>query len=185
MFNELLVQYPLPGQKKLGQVVPDNMVVLHDGPIDAQLSFSLPLVQPGPFWILEYVSKHSRQKDYVDNLRRYEQDLKVPYYLLFDCDTKALSLYRHDGEKYQPASPNANGRLAIAELDVEVAIRDGWVRFWHQGTLLALPADLQRELDHTREQLNEMTQRAQSAEREAAELRIQLEQLTKNKNGSS
>ena len=28
VFNELLVQYPLRGRRKLGQVVPDNMVVL-------------------------------------------------------------------------------------------------------------------------------------------------------------
>ena len=31
VFNELLVQYPLPRRKKLGQVVPDNMVVIYDG----------------------------------------------------------------------------------------------------------------------------------------------------------
>src|SRR5205807_2345262 len=34
LFNELLVQYPRPGKKKLGQVVPDNMVVRHEGPIN-------------------------------------------------------------------------------------------------------------------------------------------------------
>jgi ABC-type amino acid transport substrate-binding protein len=30
VFNELLIQYPRPRQTKLGQVVPDNMVVLSD-----------------------------------------------------------------------------------------------------------------------------------------------------------
>ena len=36
VFSELLVQYPLPRRKRLGQVVPDNMVVIHPEPIDAE-----------------------------------------------------------------------------------------------------------------------------------------------------
>jgi len=36
VFNELLVQYPLPNQRRPGQVVPDNMVVLHEGPLEAE-----------------------------------------------------------------------------------------------------------------------------------------------------
>src|SRR5262245_27288445 len=42
-FNELLVQYPVKGRKKLGQVVPDNMVVIHDQPIQAVGSYDVPL----------------------------------------------------------------------------------------------------------------------------------------------
>ena len=36
-----------------------------------------------PFWMLEYVSKHNKRKDYEDNMQKYEHKLKVPYYLLF------------------------------------------------------------------------------------------------------
>src|SRR5947209_20633855 len=43
VFNELLVQYPLRGQRRPGQVVPDKMVVIHAEPIDAEGSFDLPL----------------------------------------------------------------------------------------------------------------------------------------------
>src|SRR5207253_10253854 len=39
VFNELLVQYPLPRRKRPGQVVPDNMVVIHDQPIKAVGSY--------------------------------------------------------------------------------------------------------------------------------------------------
>src|SRR5712692_8555273 len=35
VFSELLVQYERPGERKLGQVCPDNMVVLSDKPIRA------------------------------------------------------------------------------------------------------------------------------------------------------
>jgi Uma2 family endonuclease len=86
VFNELLVQYPLPRQKRLGQVVPDNMVVIDADPIDAVWSYNLPMVSARPFWMLEYVSKSNKRKDYVDNMRRYERELKVPYYLLFDYE---------------------------------------------------------------------------------------------------
>src|SRR5215472_4741034 len=43
VFNELLVQYPRRGQRKPGQVVPDNMVVVCDQPIDANGSYDVPL----------------------------------------------------------------------------------------------------------------------------------------------
>src|SRR5262249_39493477 len=46
VFNELLVQYPLPGQRRPGQVVPDNMVVITEGPIEAESSYNLPLQSP-------------------------------------------------------------------------------------------------------------------------------------------
>ena len=48
VFNELLVQYPRRGQKKLGQVVPDNMVVIYKDPIKAELSFDTPLQPAEP-----------------------------------------------------------------------------------------------------------------------------------------
>src|ERR1051326_5183295 len=57
VFNELLVQYPIPGRKRFGQVVPDNMVVICAEPIDAEGSYDVPLQPVGPYWILEYVSK--------------------------------------------------------------------------------------------------------------------------------
>src|SRR5690348_8926941 len=49
VFNELLVQYPFAREKRPHQVVPDNMVVLHDGPIKARGSFNLPEQPVGPF----------------------------------------------------------------------------------------------------------------------------------------
>ncbi|MBI3411246.1 MAG: hypothetical protein HY040_23165 [Planctomycetes bacterium] len=80
VFNELLVQYQVSGQKKPGQVVPDNMVVITTEPVEAKTSYNLPLEAARPFWMLEYVSKNTRRKDYDDNFDKYERDLKVPYY---------------------------------------------------------------------------------------------------------
>src|ERR1700682_3125888 len=57
VFSELLVQYPRPRQRRPGQVVPDNMVVLSTQDIKADSSFNTPLEAARPFWVLEYVSK--------------------------------------------------------------------------------------------------------------------------------
>jgi Uma2 family endonuclease len=173
LFNELLVQYPLPASKKkrnIGQVVPDNMVVLHSGPIDAEGSYDVPFQPVGPFLVLEYVSKSSNRKDYDDNMRKYEHELKVPYYLLFQPEAQELTLYRHTGEKYVSVPPSEQGRHPIPELELEVALHDRWVRYWVRGELLPLPADLLRERD-------EEHQARIAAERQAAEERQRADLL--------
>jgi Uma2 family endonuclease len=192
VFNELLVQYPPMRGKRLGQVCPDNMVVIHPEPIDAEGSYDVPLQPARPFWMLEYVSKGTKRKDYVDNMRRYERDLKVPYYLLFDPRKQKLTLYRHNGKRYVAVKPNDEGRLAVPELDLEMAILDEWVRFWYKGEMLPLPAELLQALDETRRELATMTRRAaaatrraETAERETEKLRKQVELLLAKKNGSA
>ncbi len=62
VFNELLVQYPHGDATRPRQVVPDNMVVVHDKPIKARGSYKVPLQPVGPFWMLEYVSKEKRAR---------------------------------------------------------------------------------------------------------------------------
>src|SRR5262249_15235832 len=88
LFNELLVQYPLGRAREIRQVVPDNMVVLHPGPIKAEGSYDTPFQPCGPLLVLDYVSRHNKRKDYDDNHTRYELELKVPYQLLFYPDTQ-------------------------------------------------------------------------------------------------
>lgn len=195
IFNELLVQYPRRGPRKIGQVVPDNMVVIWPEPIRVSGSYDLPLQPVGPFWMLEYVSKYNQRKDYEDNMQKYERDLKVPYYLLFYPDGGDLTLYHLVGRKYRSVPPNEQERHAIPELDIEVALLDDWVRFWYKGELLPLPADLQRDLDEMRRQLRKMrrrvqeetrraeeqTRRAETAEEEVQRLRAELERLREAK----
>src|SRR5262249_35835645 len=66
VFNELLVQYPVRGRRKLGQVVPDNMVVLTTERIRAGTSYNVPLEPARPFCVMEYVSTGNKRKDYED-----------------------------------------------------------------------------------------------------------------------
>jgi Uma2 family endonuclease len=169
-FNELLIQYPLPGRplEKPGQVVPDNMVVLHPDPIEAKGSFTT-LLQPAvPFLVLEYVSPTSAKKDYEDNREKYEKELKAPYYLLFDPEPVELILYQMVGGRYQPVRPNAAGRFPIPEMELEVALHEDWVRYWFRGRLVPLTPDLKVELDSTRDERD-----AARSERDAARIELQ------------
>jgi Uma2 family endonuclease len=180
VFNELLVQYPRRGQRKPGQVVPDNMVVLSDQPVRAETSFNTPLEPASPFWMLEYVSKYNKRKDYEDSFRKYERDLKVPYYLVFYPDAQELTLYRHTGRKYVAVPPDEQDRHPLSQLELEVGLQDGWVRFWYQGQLLPLPADLQHELEEARKEAAREKRRATRA-RHRAEEAVRRAELEKHR----
>ena len=166
-FNELLVQYPFGRMGETKQVVPDNMVVLHDGPLVIGNSFAVELQPVEPFLVLEYVSKSSERKDYEENFRKYERELKVPYYLLFYPETQDLTLFHRAKTRYVSVKPNEAGRLAIPELDLEVALLDEWARYWFRGELLQLPGDLQTSLDEAREEARRAEEKARRAEERA------------------
>jgi len=167
VFNELLVQYPRKRSRKLEKVVPDNMVVLTAKPIRARTSYNVPLEAAPPFWVIEYVSKQSERKDYEDSFKKYERDLKIPYYLAFYPDNQELTLYHHNKRKYVAVRPNGHDRCAIPEIDLELGLLEEWVRFWYKGQLLLLPADLQDELDVTRKRADEEKQRADQEKQRA------------------
>ncbi len=172
------------------------MVVICKDPIQAEGSYDVPFQPVRPFWVFEYVSPSNQRKDYEDSFEKYER-LKVPYYLVFHSDSQDLTLFHHQGEKYVSKRPNRRGRLAIPELSMEVALLDGWVRYWYEDELLPLPADLQREVDQLRRQLAEQSRRADeqsrradqehqawlTAEQEVARLRAELEQRRSSRNG--
>jgi Uma2 family endonuclease len=172
-FNELLIQYPQKN-KKNGQVVPDNFVVVHPKPIKAGGSFNTPLQPVKPLLVMEYVSKYNQRKDYEDNFVHYEKHLKVPYYLLFYPDGEEMTLFRMGEKKYLAVRPNAAKRCPIPELDLEVAILDKWVRYWFRGELVPLPADLVKARNDAQQQLDAERQARQAAEAELARLREEL-----------
>ena len=173
VFSELLIQYVLPGEdlKRPIRVVPDNMVFVHSEPIQARGSYMLPLQTIVPTLVLEYVSKDSNRKDYFDNRLKYEVDLHVPNYLVFHPEKQNLTLFRMDEERYETVKPNFNKRLAIPDLDLEVAILDRWVRYWFRGELLPLPGDLldSRNAERVARKAEEKARKTAEQARKAAE----------------
>lgn len=176
-FNELLVQYPYGRNRQIRQVVPDNMVVVHDEPIRAEGSYDIPLQPVGPFWMLEYVSKHSQRKDYEESFRKYERELKAPYYLLFYPEGPELTLFRLTGKKYASVPPDASGRHPLPELELAVALHEGWVRFWFRGQLLPLPPELQQQVQRLETKLADALRALDRERAEKERLQAKLREL--------
>lgn len=153
-FGELLMQYEAD-DGTLVQVVPDNMVILSDEPERARSSFAVRLEKAKPFWVLEYASENNKKKGYEQSFRKYEDVFEVPYCLIFDPEMSDLRLWRYNGEGYVRMEPDARGRFRIDELDLELGLLDGWLRYWHRGELLPLPAELQQDRDRLRGELAE------------------------------
>jgi adhesin HecA-like repeat protein len=87
-----------------------------------------------------------------------------------------LTLYRHKKRKYVSVKPDDNGRRLIPDLELEVAPLDGWVRYWHLGELLPLPADLQRDLDEARRHLAEVQGQLDQTKGQLDQTKGQLDQ---------
>src|SRR5262249_49853535 len=114
-------------------------------------------------------------------------------------DSLDCTLYRHNGRKYVTVKPKEGGRYAVPEVEMELGLLDGWVRYWYKGRLLPLPGELQRELNEAKQQAEHERRRAdqlqqfveqeqaarRTAEEEVARLRAQLAALrSKRTNGS-
>jgi Uma2 family endonuclease len=173
-FNELLVQFPSGAGQEPRQVVPDNMVVVHEQPIKVDLSFDIPLQPARPLLVLDYISEGSRRKDYDEHVKVYERKLKVPFYLAFYPDKQNVCLYRHGGRKYARVRSNKHGRYSIPNLELEVGLRDGWMRYWHRGSLLLLPAEMCQELDKLTSIVELEKRRVRAVRREQQALKAQL-----------
>lgn len=183
-YNELLIQWRRKTNgREIRKVVPDNMVVLSRRKPDPKGSYDLPFQPAPPFWVLEYVSKQSGRKDDEFSFDKYEQELEVPYYLVYYHDAQEMSLYRHDGRRYVSVKPNARGRCAIPEIEVEAALLDDWTRFWHRGELLPLPCEMHRTLRVLGERAEKETLRADDATRRADALQAELDRLRRQFGG--
>lgn len=175
-FNELLVQYFHQG--RLRQVVPDNMLVQSDEPERKRTNFAVELEAAPLFLVLEYVSPSNPRKDYQENFERYERELEVPYYVLFYPEKQDLRVFRHDGDGYVRLQPDATGRYAIDELNLRIGLLNHWVRFWHQGDLLELPAELDRRIEEMTEQLRATIEQLNAATRELEMVKAQFHGMT-------
>ena len=115
VFSELMIQYVAPGKDpyKPLRIVPDNMVLVHSEPIDAHGSYATAVQPVLPILVLEYVSRRSKGKDYEDNRKKYERDLKIPYYLLFDPEAGDMAVLHRVKSKYVRVKPNEEDRLPI------------------------------------------------------------------------
>lgn len=152
-FNNMLVQYPPTGRKRNpGQVVPDNTIIVYPQPVRPALHYSLPLQPVLPFLVVDYVCESNERKTDADNRRKYEEDLRIPYYLCIHPEARKLSLFGHDGTRYAPVLPDAAGLHAIPELGMAVSLVGGHARYWSRGEMLPLLHELYRQVRRAEEE---------------------------------
>jgi Uma2 family endonuclease len=145
-FNELLVQYRYGDDQDVHRVVPDNMIVIGAADNPSRSNYAVPLEPAPPFMMLEWVSSSNEGKDYEDSFRKYEQELETPYCILFHPERRDLQVYHHEDGRYVQMEPDSRGRVQVPELDLEIGLKDGWVRFWHRRELLEIPKELSERL---------------------------------------
>ena len=184
VYGELLIQWRNE-KGKLRRVVPDNMIVLAEERPDVTMNFAIEVQKSRPFFVLEYVTETNKRKHHQKSYGKYEAELKVPYYTIFQLDDRKLSLLAYDKKqgKYQSLPPNQNGRYAIRELDLEVGLLDGWARFWWKGALLLTTTELHAEVVEARKQLEVRKRKLTAIEdkdRLIAEMQAELERLRKS-----
>jgi Uma2 family endonuclease len=102
--------------------------------------------------IIEVHYKGDWRKDFVNNVTRYAQ-LGVPEYFIFNARHGALTAYHlpEGGAEYVPMRRRA-GRYHSAKLGLDVAVRRGKLRFFHETARLPTPDELIAELEDIAEQ---------------------------------
>jgi hypothetical protein len=180
-FNELLVQKRY--RDVLERAVPDNMVVLGDPGTAYRGSYAIEYETCPVLLVLEYISRNDPEKDYDKNFEKYEGVFAFPYYLIFDPEVQSLLLYHLFDGRYVPVEETVRHRLPIAELDLEVALLDGWVRFWYRGELLPVPAELREQMARLREQMARLRQQMAKIEADKEGLVADKEKLQADKAG--
>ena len=77
-------------------------------------------------------------------------------------------MYRNTNELYELVPLNGVGRQQIPELDLEIGLHQGWVRYWYKGELLKQPEELQESIDQLMVQLQQMEKFTQEQQRRIA-----------------
>jgi Uma2 family endonuclease len=133
-----------------------------------------------PCFVIEVTSKKTRHEDLGDKMAKYRDDLGVPEYFLFDPRAEwipeRLRGYVLEDGVYQPLRPDARGRLASAELGLELGVDGEHIRFYRPGARAPLPT--------AEERAARARDRALRAEAEVRKLRAEISRLRSRKRRS-
>lgn len=144
-----------------------------------------------PAVVIEITSKSTQKEDMNKKFRRYEQDLHVPEYFLFDPTgdylNPILQGFRLQNGQYVRI-PFQNDRLYSEQLKLELVIQGNTMRFYNPETEAWLPSpeEVQEQAETERQNADIARQNAErerqarmEAEAEIAKLRAELEALRK------
>lgn len=161
---------------------PDFFVVLHTTQRERKSWVVWQENGQTPDVVIELLSDSTRAVDFGSKKETYAHLLKVRDYFLFDPATAELYgfTWSKESRDYAPLSPNEEGRLHCAALELELGIIDGdfqgvsgpWLR-WHDeaGNVLPIGVEL---ADAERERADRQQERADRQQERMAELEAQL-----------
>src|SRR5436305_1369501 len=134
-----------------------------------------------PDVIVELLSPSTAKIDRTIKKDLYARSFRTPEYFLFEPGTWRFDGFRLQGDRYQPLTPNAQGRLWSEELGLELGLWSGtlraqeanWLRLFHpDGRLVPTAAE---RADAARPRAESERQRADAAEAELKRLRALLD----------
>lgn len=142
-------------------------------------------------WVMEVHCGGDRKKDAETNVIRYAR-LGIREYFIYDRARQRVHGYRlpaPGARAYEPIVPQ-QGRYPSAVLDLELAVEDGRLRFYHANAQLLtarewveklgeLVAQVSAERDAEAERARQEAERAAAAEAQLERLRAELEALRK------
>jgi hypothetical protein len=156
--SELAIYYP-----GAPMFAPDLIAVLDVEP-HARERWVVSAEGRGIGFALEIHVAGSLRKDIEDNVVRFAA-LQIPEYFAFDAGRGRLSGWRLDGDRYASIVPQG-GRWRSVVLDLDLAVEDGRLRFYHGSAQLLDATEL---IDRLSSLLDGALHRAEAEARRADE----------------
>lgn len=140
--GNLTVYYSAAETKKRDFRGPDVFVVLNTEKRDRR---SWVLWEEGgqyPNVVIEMLSNSTEAVDRTSKKELYQNTWRLPEYYWFHPETLEFAGFRLVNGVYDPIAPNASGRLISHQLELELGIHEGQLRWYTvTGTLIPLPEE--------------------------------------------
>jgi hypothetical protein len=65
---------------------------------------------------------------------------------MYHPERRDLRMFHHEDGRYIQMEADDRGRIGVPELGLEIGMKEGWLRFWHEGNLLNIPSELDAKL---------------------------------------
>jgi Uma2 family endonuclease len=135
-----------------------------------------------PNLIVEILSKSTAKIDRELKKQLYQDTFRTPDYFWFDPETQELAGFHLVDGKYQPLNPNPQGHLWSEQLQLNVGIHNGFLRFFTpSGELIPVPIEIVEQESHRAEQESQRAEqeslRAKLAEEKAERLAAKLKEF--------
>lgn len=124
-----------------------------------------------PNMIVEILSEGTQALDRGLKKQIYQDVFRTPDYFWFDPETLELAGFHLVEGRYEPISPDAEGRLISAQLGLLLGVHQGKLRFFtKEGTLLFESKEIARQAEAAKQQ-------AEAAKKHAERLAARLREL--------